>query len=256
MVINKPFPYIVIRDALDSDLAAKLTNEFPLHLYDLNQNNRRLDLSAYQVEDNINISSHWREFIRYHTSKNFYLNLLEIFKDFFNNNSYNHYRSLTPLVRGKQHNTLENILLDAQISINTPVNKSSQVRGVHTDNTNKLFSGLFYLRKPGDESKGGDLEIYKWKDGYNHSRKILKYKEGLNNKHCELVKTIKYQNNLAIFFLNSLDSLHAVTTREPTEYPRCFVNFVGELDHDIFKKHNFFRNIIFRLRNRSLSLID
>ena len=56
-----------------------------------------------------------------------------------------------------------NVLLDAPISINTPVTNtpSSVIRG-HIDKSAKLFAGLFYLRLPDDTSTGGDLEIYKF----------------------------------------------------------------------------------------------
>ena len=61
--------------------------------------------------------------------------------------------------------------MDAQISINTPVEKLSSVRKAHLDNTNKFFSGLFYLRLPNDDSRGGNLQLCKWREEYTLSKK-------------------------------------------------------------------------------------
>jgi len=77
---NDPFPYILIRNALPSELALQLTMEFPTYLFDISLNNTRLDLSSYQVKDSSEITPLWKDFIIYHSSKYFYQQLIDIFK--------------------------------------------------------------------------------------------------------------------------------------------------------------------------------
>ena len=55
------------------------------------------------------------------------------------------------------------LLMDAQISGNTPVVEPSSVKTVHIDSNNKLLTGLLYLRAPEDDSVGGDLDIVRFR---------------------------------------------------------------------------------------------
>ena len=232
-----PFPHAIIKHALPAKLADQLTSEFPIHAFDTSMNNVRKDISAINIKNAENISNLWKEFIYYHSSHAFFIEVLQIFKSCFDENIYRSYSEFSSGVRGHDHHKERQILLDAQISINTPVTQSSSVRKAHVDNTNKLFSGLYYLRKENDDSVGGDLEILDWNPSYKKHKKLKSYKESVSTKHFYRIKKLKYENNVAIIFLNSIDALHAVTPREPTIHSRCFVNLVGELQDDIFEKH-------------------
>jgi len=256
MISLEPFPHIIIENALPALLAEKLTNEFPLDCFDLESNNCRLDIPASKIQSFKSITQAWHEFIQFHSSEAFLNQILDLFSEHVNNSILLENKNFYPGVRGEDLNKKNNIFLDAQISVNTPVTIKSSVRGIHTDNTNKLYSGLFYLRLPNDYSEGGDLELYKWNEGYSLQEKIKYYKEGIDLMHVKKSKKIKYKNNLAIIFLNSIDSLHAVTPREITNKPRCFVNLVGELDRDIFQKYGYWTLKINKLRQIFRSLIN
>ena len=58
---------------------------------------------------------------------------------------------------------------------NTPVKSSHVVTGPHLDHFDKINFGLYYLRLDDDKSEGGDLVIYKWKDGYSNLKKKKLY---------------------------------------------------------------------------------
>jgi len=107
---------------------------------------------------------------------------------------------------------------------------------------------LFYLRHPSDKSQGGDLQILRWNKSYSNRQKLKFYKEGVDEKRYEIVETIKYDNNVAVLFLNSIDALHLVSEREVTSYSRCFVNLVGESSSEIFKKNNISKIISSRMK--------
>jgi hypothetical protein len=247
-VETSPFPYLVIADALPNKLASKLTNEFPLHLFDLakqnlsDDNNKRIDISAVATRDMENAPDIWREFLEYHSSDAFLKEVITVFgaeicKAF--PKYYPNQAALNTLVSGRKgldNKAQTDILLDTAISINTPVTKTSAVRAIHTDHGDKLFSALSYLRRPEDDSTGGNLQILKWKDGYSPLQKRMFYEEGVNPKHTQLVREIAYSNNVFVIFINSLDALHAVTPRAETEYDRTFVNFIGIVPHKLFKK--------------------
>ena len=239
-----PFPHIIIKDALDQDIADKLTNEFPISLFNFQGNNQRIDLSAKFVRDSNDISKIWKDFIAYHASEAFYKEVISAFSSFFSEYNYKYYDNFSTGIRGCDTHRQHNILLDAQISINTPVYEASSVRDAHVDNTNKLFSGLFYLRQKDDHSSGGNLELCKWKEDYSMKDKIKYYKEGIHPKHYDVCKTVEYSNNIAIMFLNSIDAIHRVTQRENNDHPRCFVNLVGELQNDLFIKQSKFKKLI------------
>lgn len=50
----------------------------------------------------------------------------------------------------------------------------------------------------------------------------------------ELVKTVPYERNTLVLFLNSLSSVHGVTIRQPSDRPRCFVNLVTQTSGVLF----------------------
>ena len=78
-----PFPHVIIKDALPVILADQLTSEFPIHAFDTSMNNKRKDISAIKVKNTENISTLWKEFIYYHSSHDFYKEVLQIFKPCF-----------------------------------------------------------------------------------------------------------------------------------------------------------------------------
>lgn len=249
-LFHEPFPHVVIKDALEEDLANELTNTFPLDLFSFSRSNQRIDISASKAMNIGGINEIWQDFIKYHSSLSFYHDVLGVFKKSFKKEIFQELSNFSTGVRGVDVHKSNNILLDAQISVNSPVKESSSVRNAHVDNTNKLFSGLFYLRQKDDDSIGGDLELCRWRKSYTKKEKIKFYKEGINKSHFEVFKKIPYKNNTAVLFLNSLDAIHLVTERKPTEHPRCFVNLVGETGYDLFSKHKPLINQVLKLKMR------
>jgi len=51
----------------------------------------------------------------------------------------------------------------------------------------------------------------------------------------EPVKRIEYAANRLVFFIHSPHSLHGVTTRGVTRWPRLHVNFLAEAKTNIFE---------------------
>ena len=240
------FPYIIINDALDEDLYNKLSKEYPT----LNEiiksenkekdrsNNYRVNMNSIYIENNDLISDTWKEFIKYHISNEFWLEILELFKDEILKLHPNieekigcKLEDLNTHMRYSKKTEEKEMEMECQISMNTPVKKTCSVRKTHVDFPDKLYVGLFYMRLDDDDSKGGDLEIHKVIDIDNFN-KLKKNKRQFKNVPPELVKkvnTIKYKKNSLVFFINCKHAVHAVSPRHPTKFNRRFVNFVGGL---------------------------
>ena len=98
--------------------------------------------------------------------------------------------------------------MECQFAWCEPVSTVSSSAPRHLDRAVSLFAGLLYFRLDGDDSTGGDLQLY---DG------------------AHPVKTIPYRANTLVFFVNSPRAFHGVTPRSVTPWPRLHVNFVAEV---------------------------
>ena len=120
------------------------------------------------------------------------------------------------------------IALDALLAINTPARSAGAVTPPHTDNSEKLFAGLLYFAEPGDEG-GGDLILYR----RDHPPSPSDTKWPSASSLTE-VSRVPYAANTLVLLLNSPWAVHGVSPRQPSPYPRRFVNFVAEAAHPLF----------------------
>lgn len=244
----KYFPYIVIENALDEELYNRLSLEYP-SLRDIkdsnivnkqyeNRQNHRFNMNSIYAKNSKNVSETWKKFINYHTSKDFWLEILSLFKD--------EILRVHPTLEKKIGCKLEEIniftrfskelnkkemSLDCQIAMNSPVEKISSVRTTHLDFPNKLFAGLLYMRTDDDDSTGGDLDICKVKENMKKKFYNLKKYKKIPSNFVEVVNTVKYKKNCLVFFINSNDSVHSVTNRSITPHNRRLINIIGEFDN-------------------------
>lgn len=240
-IFTEPFPHIVVTDALDSEICSRLIDEFPpLNIITEGvefSSNERFSYSAHKVLSNSQISELWREFVKVQTSQVFFTQFVSLFGDYIQQiypdfeQNIQSIQNLTSGIRYVDEFPNVDVLLDAQICVNAPViSKPSLIKQAHVDRRQVLFAGLYYLRRPEDKSTGGDLEIYQFKNGkaYGFNNQFI------DDKYVELVKTVKYDRNVLVLFLNSIQSLHGVTVRSVTDSPRCFLNLVGEVKQHLF----------------------
>ena len=238
-----PFPHIVIENALPVDLCDQLRASYPSlesQGVDPSADNLRWSTKARDVPNIPSVSNLWRDMVQFHTSQEFLDQVLALFTQPLIELFPNRFPSTSTLGQQKAvvrvHRNLASgqLALDAQISGNTPARSPGAPRGVHFDAPNALYGGLYYLRDDDDDSVGGDLQIWKWKDSYSHEKKSGEYREGVRLRHVELVKTVPYKANTFVFFINSINSLHAVTTRQVTPHTRKFLNLLADSDQNFF----------------------
>ncbi|MDX1486259.1 MAG: hypothetical protein R3229_17435 [Alphaproteobacteria bacterium] len=252
-----PFPHIIVRDALPPELFAELEQEFPTLSTVAGprelQSNKLYILSANEMADCEGISENWKGFFDYHTSRAFYLDVLDLWEDRIleaypdiEENMGRPLRELTtgirrPGARENRSNLVEDVQLDCQFGINSPVDTPSSVRGPHIDSRYKLVAGLLYFRDPKDDSTGGALEFCRFRDPR------FRYQTGapvkgtpadgwparrlsrLRSRHVEKVTRIEYTRNVFVMWLNTPYAIHGVSPRQPTAWTRKYVNFLLEL---------------------------
>lgn len=240
-VLLDPFPHVVITDPIEAELCSKLISEFP-PLKTVTQgkpvdSNQQYLYSANKSLDDTSISPTWREFVKVHTSQAFLREVMFLFKEPILENypflekKIRKIEELKSGIRKLDDFSSADVLLEAQIGINSPVTDSpSSVKRGHVDLPNKLFAGLYYLRDPQDTSTGGEFEIYRLKD------KAHRFKgQFIDDKYIELVKTVKYERNVLVLFVNSVKSVHAVSVRSKTDSLRQYLNLVGEVSFPLFE---------------------
>lgn len=260
-ILTDPFPHIVITDAIDDDLCLQLISEFPsvstiTEGKDLDSN-RRFSYPAEKAFSNENVSPLWKEFIRIHSSETFLNEFTRLFEEhirLINPSLERRIGELTKLksgIIGIDSFSTADVLFIPEICINTPVFGSpSTVRRPHVDLPNKLFVGLYYLRSPQDTSIGGDLEIYRFKNKHNRPHGFVE--QFIDDRHVELVKTVKYQRNVLVLFPNSIYSLHGVTVRSTTDSYRNFFFIAGEVKQPLFNLYKYQKNKLRILRLKVL----
>ena len=146
------FPYIIIDDALPTNLYEKLSSSFPSSEKIIGKNEYKENF-AYRynafnsLRDN-EIANEWKEFIRYHTSYEFLEEFYIIFKDsikniykvekdkLFNKNNIG--------VRFEKQNHFN---LDCQFVINTPTSGETKVIEPHLDNPVEFYAALLYMKE-------------------------------------------------------------------------------------------------------------
>jgi hypothetical protein len=231
-VVWEPFPHVVVDGALEDSLYARLAASFPA-IVDGGavENNAPYRMPASRLLSDVRVAECWKDFVRYHTSRAFFAEVLAVFGDAL--------RSLHPSlpsldsartsIRGVE--PFADVALDCQPCWGSPVTRASSSDPCHVDRPVTLFAGLLYCRLPGDDAVGGDLELYRFRGPerrYDATRHV-------DAALVEPVRRIPYAANRLVFFLQSAHSLHGVTERAVTSWPRLHVNFLAEMQSNVFE---------------------
>ena len=241
-VVEQPFPYLVIENFLAPEICAQLIAELPpvdaFTGKDGPGDNTRFNLPYRKSIENPKVSELWREVLSVAMSQAYLDQVLRLFR-----RSIHHYYpdfdrrfgaidTLVAKPRRSSEKGYGTVTLDSQIAINTPARTAGKtVRGPHLDRTDKLFVGLLYLRLPNDDSTGADLELLT----PLASQPKFEPNRLLPREATRLVRTIPYQANTLVMFLNTPQSLHGVTPRSATSCPRYFINLLGEMPTPLFE---------------------
>ena len=241
-VTDEPFPYLVIENFLPPEICAQLIAELPAVDTFVGEegpgDNTRFNLSYQQSMANPKVSQLWREVLSIAMSQEYLDQVLRLFRrsiyEFYPDfdQRFGAVDTLAASPRNVTKKRRGTVTLDAQIAINTPARTGgTSVRGPHLDRLDKLFIGLLYLRMPNDDSSGANLELLT----PLASRPRFEPKRLLPREATRLVRTIPYQANTLVMFLNTPQSLHGVTPRGTTSVARYFINLLGEMPKPLFE---------------------
>ncbi len=237
-----PFPHVVIKNALNQKLYDTLSSNFPLRRKNVPKksksrvSNKRYDLWSHTTKK---IHHKWKKVMAYHTSSEFWLEFVSLFRDAIlqchPNIEEQHKRKLEDFRTTVASHPVgkHEIAIECAASINSPVTtaRPTSVRSTHVDNEHELYGALLYMRNKKDNSTGGDLQIFRWKDD---ERRYSKKGLGINHNMCSLVETVPYEANTMILFINSANSIHGVTPRSRTKLTRKFLTIHGCTTHKLF----------------------
>ena len=240
-VSSHPYPCVVVRNVLDDEHCQWLVQQFPTIATvtkGRNEgNNKRFSYPCLKAQNDPRVADIWKQLVKQHVSQQFLDDLIRVFGKHIRATypsfemEFGRLDELRAGLRGVDTFDDADILLDAMICVNTPVKRRpSSVRSPHVDLPNKLFAGLFYLRVDDDDSHGGALELYAARDG------IQPRYEGqfTSRRFLDVVRTVEYERNVLVLFVNSPKSLHGVTVHSVTRHPRLFLTLVGEVRKPLF----------------------
>src|SRR3989338_1222137 len=128
---DKPFPHVIIQDALPNELYLKLLSKHPEKQLLDNKYQRPSNawrISLYEMGEEFKMDDIWKRFMEYHTSDAFYKQLIDIFRD----DILKHYSRdvakeiliATPQTRTKKNR--KHIVTDCQLVLNKPSDKTSR----------------------------------------------------------------------------------------------------------------------------------
>lgn len=237
-IMLEPYAHLTRRAMVPAETYAALDAGFPSLETILDgrapENNQAVRMTVKQVLNDRRIAPIWREFFEYHTSTDYWRDVVRLFGDHFRREFPGleervgrRYEDWRVVPRGFAGDA--DIHLDCQFVMNTPVTEVSSVKTPHIDLCDKIFSALLYFRDPGDATPGGDFEIYKW-------RRLPRFiKHRTMNRDVEKVETVPYAANSYACFVNSEKAVHGVSPRGITQIPRRYINFIAELPIKAFQ---------------------
>ncbi len=236
-LIKDPYPHVVIEEALPWELYEKLENEFPektLLGTEPFDNGICYRMKADRLLDPTFESETWREFAKYHTSPEWFMEVFELFKPWLENKS-----KLTDLMPNLSDNLGArgwagkeiNLWSDCQVVMHKPITEVTS-RTAHIDNPMEMFAGLLYMPYKEDESTGGNFQIHNVKNDITkvdmkNGRQV--YAEDLGDVHT----TVPYKRNTFVMFCNcNANAVHSVSQRINPKLYRRSVNIIAE-----FRRH-------------------
>ena len=215
-----PWPYIIIENALPEKVHNELLQTLPNDRLDkqqqVDQHGKLTWLLKELHEEQYPVSNIWKEFIEYHTSKQF---VDKVF-DAFEKKSKNLAIPRDQLIKADINNPAPcSYFTDFSFVKHPPVNNVSN-KIPHTDNPKEIYAGLLYLKSPEDKSTGGDFCIHKPKGlGMNSVREY--------SNPGPIVKTCPYVSNNFVMFWNGEETQHSVSPRQDAEHPRWSINMIS-----------------------------
>jgi len=222
-VESDPYPYIMIQQALPEHIHNELLSTLPNEFIDQQESRDHHGKKTYHVnqvkKDGWKISNIWKEFTEYHTSREFFDRVMDIFSP---------WNDILPIKKDKiiledrsqtQQPADVNCFTDFNFVKHPPENNVSN-RTPHCDNEKEIYAGLLYLKHKDDHSTGGGFNIHK-----ADNLQMTGLRELVTPG--PVVNTCPYESNNFAMFLNVKRSVHSVEPRQNAHHPRISINMIA-----------------------------
>lgn len=225
-LIMNPYPHFVIEDALPQELYDTLEKEWPeRELLSTTPFDAGIcyRLKADEMLKPGKVSDTWRKFTEYHTSAEFYKEMISVFGDLVPHIE-DVEQTLSP--RGWDKGD-DKIGTDCQTVMHKPIDFSS--RTAHIDNPREIYAALLYMPYAEDQSTGGEFQIHETFDNITEVNK--NGGREVKDKAGKIIKTVPYKaNTLVVFCNNSARCVHSVSARSNAQVHRRSVNIIAEFN--------------------------
>ena len=231
-LLHNPYPHVCVEDALPEKIYNELEETFPEELVCSTQPHDGGITYRYKANPALidrKIPQIWQDFFDYHTSEDYFKEVISLFEPSIEK----HYPHLLDDLHQQSVAVLDvqeggHFITDCQFVVHEPVDQTGTSRTPHIDNPVEIYAGLLYMRKPGDDSKGGNFTIHETTDKITMVNKTLG-RQVEDHLH-RAVKQVPYKRNVFCMFLNVLDSVHSVTPRIGATERRRSINIIGEFN--------------------------
>lgn len=230
-VRTSPYPHMVIEDALDPDFYQALARSRPPYPGNASVSNRRMAVNAWVIMTTGVYGEAWTEFARLHTQPDIHYRVMDLFKGHLADTLPRLPRDTTRWgVLGLDRWDTADALTDARLETISPAHAVGSHRRGHLDTPNRLFSALLYMRADDDDSIGGGLDLFRWKNGPKGRLDVFE----MSPHDIEHVTTVPYRANTLVIYPNSMFALHGSQERQPTPHDRAYVFITAEVQNDLF----------------------
>ena len=226
-----PFPHAVLEAALPEDLCAHLIATRPPSAPSKREG-VRIAYPAWMLQSIPSYDPAWAALAVRHIRADNLSTIRRLFRDHW------HDHLPEPPEDSAAYGTLwrdtyetHDVLCDARLELISP-NPSAPTshRQQHLDAGNRLFSALYYLRAPEDDSEGGGLSLFR----YHGARPDRLDVNEFDDTQVETVLTVPYQANTLVVFPNCPDAIHGSEIRQPTAHDRAYLFVTAEVEKDLF----------------------
>lgn len=229
---TEPFPHAVIENALPSDLAGRLIAARPPISPTPRREAQRTAIPAWMLSSLDLFDPAWRALAARHLRPDILRRIHGAFAA--------HWPAHLPAPPDDDaaygtlwqdgHET-HAVLCDARLELISPNPTAPAAhRRQHLDAGNRIFSALYYLRDPADDSEGGGLTLYRFRGDPPQRLNVNEFPDTA----VEAAVTIPYRANTLVVFPNRPDAIHGSEIRQPTRHDRAYLFVTAEAAEDLF----------------------
>jgi hypothetical protein len=220
----------VIKNALPTNIYEQLEKEWPAEQLLATQpfdDGVCYRLKADEMLKPEKVSNIWKKFTQYHTSMEFYKEMMEVFGKLIP-----YVEDLTLSPRGWDTGN-DKVGTDCQTVMHKPIDFSS--RTAHIDNPREIYAALLYMPYKDDQSTGGEFQIHETDANITEVNK--NGGREVKEKAGKIVRTVPYKSNtLVVFCNNSTRCVHSVSARKDAVLHRRSVNIIAEFNRTAKRK--------------------